>query len=69
MSVVERIIRIDGRELERSLALTPEDRLRQANAAFRLYHELHRPYERPFVKGFDRLEDLAEFEKEARLPR
>ena len=65
---MDRIVRIDASELEHSLRLEPLERLRQANAAFRLYHALHKPHARPFLKGFDSLEDFFRFEKEAPLP-
>jgi hypothetical protein len=60
----DRVIRIDPELLEWSLTLTAEQRLRQANAAFRLYHEIHRPYAKPFVRGFDTLEEFFEYEKD-----
>jgi hypothetical protein len=44
--------------LDWSGRLSEEARLRQANAAFRLFLALHRPYERPEVKGFDSVEEL-----------
>ena len=55
---MERAISITPDDLDFFLKLSVEDRLRQANAAFRLYHELHRPYARPFHRGVDRIEDL-----------
>ena len=66
---MDRVIRIDPELLRAAQRLTPEERLRQANAAFRLYHQLHQPFARPFAKGFDTFEELARFEKENRLPR
>lgn len=33
-----------------------EDRVRQALCAWRVYHELHHPYEKPFLRGFDTVE-------------
>ena len=67
--MVGRIIRIEPSELEHSLRLSPEERLRQANAAFRLFHDIHRPFEKPFVRGFETCEELARFEEEESLPR
>ena len=46
---MERIIRIDDQALEDALKLTPQERLRQANAAFRLYYSLHHPYDTPKI--------------------
>ncbi len=46
---MERIIKFDERALEEALKLTPQERLRQANAAFRLYYSLHHPYEKPWA--------------------
>ncbi|MGQ0723461.1 MAG: hypothetical protein ACT4PE_18080 [Candidatus Eiseniibacteriota bacterium] len=66
---MDRVIRIDPELLNWSLSLTPEQRLRQANAAFRLYHELHRPFARPFHRGFDTVEEFFRFQKESDLPR
>jgi hypothetical protein len=62
---MERVVRIDHDQLEASLLLTPQDRLRQADAAFRLFHLLHRPFARPFVRGFDTLEEYFEFDLES----
>ncbi len=59
-----RIIRIDPGQLEWGRALGVENRLRQANAAFRLFHALHRPFERPFHRGFDTVEEFHAWEKE-----
>jgi hypothetical protein len=61
---MDRVIRIEPEALAFSLSLSVADRLRQANAAFRLFHALHRPYERPFVRGFDTLEEFFRFEEE-----
>jgi hypothetical protein len=66
---MNRVIRIDRELLDWSLSLTPEQRLRQADAAFRLYHELHRPFARPFHRGFDSLEEFFRFQKESDLSR
>lgn len=65
---MDRVIRFDSDDLEGAPALAPEERLRQANAAFRLYHALHHPYANPFFKGFDTLEEFARF-REDRLRR
>jgi hypothetical protein len=61
---MDRVIRIDAEDLDSALALSPADRLRQANAAFRLFHALHRPYERPFRRGFSSVEELFRFDEE-----
>lgn len=66
---MDRAIQFDDDDLEAALRLSVEDRLRQANAAFRLFHELHRPYAKPFHRGFDSVEELEAFEKEQGLPR
>lgn len=66
---MERVIHIDPDQLEAWSVLTPQDRLRQALAAFRLFHALHRPFARPFVRGFDTLEEYFEFERENDLQR
>jgi hypothetical protein len=66
---MNRVIRIDADLLEWSLSLTPEQRLRQAEAAFRLYHQWHRPYARAFHRGFDSLEEFFRFQKESDLLR
>ena len=50
-------------------SLSVEDRIRQANAAFRLCHALHHPFAKPFYRGFDRIEEFFEFEKGLDLPR
>jgi len=61
---MDRVIRFEPEELAEWQRLTPEDRLRQADAAFRLFHALHRPFEKPFVRGFDSIEEFFAFEKE-----
>jgi len=66
---MERVIRINTDELDAWLVLTPQDRLRQADAAFRLFHNLHRPFARPFARGFDTLEEYFEFETESDIRR
>lgn len=63
---MNRVIRFDPEILAWARTLTPEDRLRQASAAFRLYHALHRPFETPFSRGFDSLEEFFRYEEEAR---
>ena len=60
---MERVIRIDPRELEAWRFLSPQDRLRQALAACRLFHVLHRPFQVPFARGFDTVEEYFEFER------
>ena len=50
---MDRIINIDEQALEEALKLTPQERIRQANAAFRLYYSLHHPYEKPQIGGTD----------------
>lgn len=66
---MERVICIERDQLEAALRLTPQDRLRQAVAGFLLFHLLHRPFARPFARGFDSLEEYFEFEKEPRVQR
>jgi hypothetical protein len=61
--------RIDPELLAWSSSLSVEQRIRQADAAFRLFHALHRPFERPFVRGFDSLEEFFAFQKETDLRR
>ena len=61
---MNRVIRIDSADLDTALTLSAADRLRQANAAFRLFHELHQPYERPFLRGFAKLEEFFRFDEE-----
>jgi hypothetical protein len=56
--------RIDDDLLRWSASLTPQQRLRQANAAFRLFHERHRPFSKPFFRLFDSIEEFFEYEKE-----
>ena len=65
----KRVIRLDCDDLDASLQLPPAERLRQANAAFRLYHALHHPFDRPFARGFDTLEEFFQFERENDFPR
>jgi|RhiMetdeSRZDD1v2_1073273.scaffolds.fasta_scaffold834275_2 hypothetical protein len=60
--------RIDPELLAWAGQLSPEDRLRQANAAFRLYHALHHPFARPLCAGFDSFEERREFERREGLP-
>ena len=50
---MDRVITISTQDLEHALRLSHEDRLRQANAAFRLYHALHHPYDRPWARAGD----------------
>ena len=66
--MTSRLVQIDPDLLAWASQLSPEDRLRQANAAFRLYYALHRPFARPFWAGFDSFEDLREFERRHDLP-
>ena len=46
---MERIITVAPEELRQALALSPQERIRQANAALRLYLALHRPYAKPWI--------------------
>jgi hypothetical protein len=55
---------IDEDLLRWSASLSPAQRLRQANAAFRLFLERHRPYAQPYTRGFDTVDEFFEFEKE-----
>ena len=66
---MDRVVHIEPDDLEGWVRLSPQDRLRQANATFRLFHHLHRPFERPFVRGFDTLDEFFAFEKEHDLLR
>lgn len=66
---MERVIRIKDEDLEWAARLTPESRLELANCAFRLYHDLHQPFAKPFTKAFDTIEEFFRFEEENRLPR
>jgi hypothetical protein len=61
---MERVIKLDADDLAWGLSLSPQDRLRQANAAFRLYHAVHRPFARPEHIGFDTLEAYWRYDKE-----
>ena len=61
---MERVISISPEELRAWQWSSPQDRLRQANAAFRLFHALHRPFMKPFVRGFDSIQDFLAFERE-----
>jgi len=49
--------------------LAPEDRLRQAHAAFKLYHQLHSPFRTPFYHGFDTYEEFNAFTESRGLGR
>ena len=64
---MDRVIRIDERALEEALRLTPQERIRQANAAFKLYHALHHPYAKPSMMGADNPDDLPKPGLEERL--
>jgi|GEM_PF-3954625 len=66
--MLSRTVRIDSELLALASQLTEEDRLRQGNAAFRLYHALHHPFARPLCGGFDTFEELREFERREGLP-
>jgi len=66
--MTKRILRIDPELLDWASRQNPEDLLRQANAAFRLYHALHHPFARPVCAGFDSFEELREFERREGLP-
>ncbi len=41
-----------------------EDRVRQALCAWRVFHELHKPYAKPFRRGFDTVEEFWRWEEE-----
>ncbi len=69
MQLMDRVTRIDAAELESWSQLSAEARLRQANAALRLFQHLHRPFSSPYVRGFDTLEEFFQFEKEAGVSR
>ncbi len=66
---MDRVVHIDSELLAWASALTPEERLRQANAAFRLFHHLHRPFSKPFIQSFASVEEFFRFEKEHPGPR
>lgn len=61
---MDRTVRIDPEELEWSLSLSAAERIRQANAAFRLFHALHAPFAQPVARGFASIDELHQFEKE-----
>lgn len=51
---VDRVITIEPAELEFALRLSPQERLRQANAAFRLHYTLHPlPQDRAALLAFN----------------
>lgn len=66
---MERVIRFKDEDLDWAARLTPESRLALANCAFRLYHELHRPFAKPFTRAFDTFDELRRFEEDQGLPR
>lgn len=61
---MDRTITIDPELLLWASSLSPADRVRQASVAVRLHHLVHRPYARPFVRGFDSLEEFFAFQPE-----
>jgi hypothetical protein len=65
---MSKIVRMDPELLEWAAQMPSEELLRQANAAFRLYHALHKPFARPLCAGFDSFEELREFERREGLP-
>lgn len=64
---MERVIRFDPNELIQWQELSPADRLRQADAAFRLFLAVHRPFAKPSYRGFDTIQEFWAFEKEQDL--
>jgi len=66
---MKRVIRIKEEDLEWAVRLAPESRLELANCAFRLYHDLHHPFAKPFTKAFDTLEEFFRFEEDESFPR
>ncbi len=62
---MNRTISIDPELLAWGSKLTPDDRVRQASVAARLHLELHRPFARPFLRGFDSLEEFFAFRLES----
>lgn len=62
--LIERVITYTDEQLEWSLSLSPEDRLRQADAASRLYLALHQPFATPEAIGFDTIEEYFEYDRE-----
>jgi len=66
---MKRAIRFKAEDLDWAARMTPEARLELANCAFRLYHDLHRPFAKPFTRAFETLEEFLRFEEEESLPR
>jgi len=66
---MDRIVKISEQALSVALKLPAQERLRQANAAFRLYHPLHRPYAKPTFRAGEGLEGAPPGEEENRLRR
>lgn len=64
---MDRVVTVNHEDLEWACRLSPEDRLRQANAAFRLYHALHRPFEKPSWRSFRTYEEFIAADEEDRL--
>jgi hypothetical protein len=59
---MERIFKINKNELNKFVSLTPQQRLKQANCAFRLYYSIHHPYSKPIIKFFDSFKEFAKYE-------
>jgi hypothetical protein len=62
-------LRFDPDLLRWASGLSAEQRLRQANAAFRLRHALHGEPREPWIRTFDTLEDFRRFTEENDLRR
>ncbi len=65
---MKRVIRFKSEDLDWAARMTPEACLELANCAFRLYHDLHHPFAKPFTRGFDTLEEFFRYEDENQLP-
>jgi hypothetical protein len=61
---MRRVIRIKPEDLEWAAKMTPQARLELANTAFKLFHELHRPFAVPFTRSFATLEEFFRFQRE-----
>jgi hypothetical protein len=58
------LARVDEELLRWSVRLPAEERLRQANAAFRLQNALHGASPRPLFRSFDTIEEHRRFAEE-----
>ncbi|MEW6040001.1 MAG: hypothetical protein AB1633_00580 [Elusimicrobiota bacterium] len=60
---LKKVCKIHIDDLSEALKVTPQQRLREANCAFRLYLSLHNPYAKPGYKFFNSLKDFNDYEK------